>query len=122
MTQQEIFDKVAAGLLRQNKKAMQGSCCILIAEDGSRCAYGWLLPEDLTTDLQDTKGTYFDIQLYFRGIGVEYNAYNKKIEGDLYRIHNLNEPENWPRLLQDVAVKHGLNSDIVNVVLKERNN
>jgi hypothetical protein len=47
MTQQEIFDTVVRALGIQGKPAMDGIKCAYRAPDGSKCAAGHLIPDDV---------------------------------------------------------------------------
>ncbi len=57
MTKQEVFDVVAAHLLKQNRKATAGngsSRCLFKTPDGLKCAVGCLIKdENYTIQLED---------------------------------------------------------------------
>lgn len=49
-TQQEIFDYVAAHLLRQNKQAIEGGLCRYRGPEGSKCAFGACISDEAYLD------------------------------------------------------------------------
>lgn len=46
LTNQEIFNKVATHLIKQNKKAMKRGVCKYQTEDGLQCAVGCLIAKE----------------------------------------------------------------------------
>lgn len=46
-TDQEIFDRVATHLLRQNAVASRGGCCVYRDDQGRKCAVGALIPDEI---------------------------------------------------------------------------
>ncbi len=59
MTKQEIFDKVKAHLLAQGKRAVNGDGnCMYRGMDGTKCAVGCLIPDELYTPLLENHSAY----------------------------------------------------------------
>jgi len=102
MEPQEIFNHVVPRLLKQNKRAVdEYGSCLLIAPDGSRCAYGMLLPEDWSYDT-----LYEDDHIpddYFEEIGVKWSNKAGTIQARLLEIHNNHSVDEWPVLFQAAA-------------------
>jgi len=108
LSQQQIFNIVAKGLLKQGRKSVvsEGNC-VLITENGDRCAFGMLLPKK-ATHYRDT-----DLDTYYEQIGVDYRVFGNKVEQSLYKLHNFSEPETWRKGLQQIAEDFKLNADVL---------
>lgn len=57
MTQQEVFDRVSAHLLKQMTRSSYESTCLYFGPQGANCAVGCLLPPELRPFFEDDKYT-----------------------------------------------------------------
>jgi len=57
-TQQEIYDTVMNHLWKQGKIAYENSACRYRTEDGSKCAVGCLIPDNLYNNLFESSGVH----------------------------------------------------------------
>lgn len=133
ITRQQIFDKVAPALLKQNKQSrrtgrlVNGSCSY-INDEGHRCAIGHLLPDNHPSllsfgDIFDILEEYKDLYpvLGFNGTtcGLSstdpYDQTHIKFLTDLQRLHDDNEPHTWPFVLSSFATLWNLNTDCLKV-------
>lgn len=120
MTKQELFDKVAAHLLTQKKRAMglltPGSetlKCVYRAPDGCTCAIGSLIPDEVyIPDMEGCSACILirKIPALEQIIGLE----NAGLAAQLQRVHDCTLPIFWREELNKVAAIYGLNSDVLN--------
>ncbi len=107
MTNQEIFDKVAAHLLKQGKRALR-SCddsvsCAYRAPDGCMCAVGCVIPDELYEGGFEHHGVRFVLE--------ESPELNRLLGGSelllnyLQRIHDCEDVQKWPSLLKACAAR-----------------
>lgn len=122
MTQQEIYNKVKAHLLKQGRRsqfaAEEGKSgeCAYRGPDGTMCAVGCLIPDE-----------HFDVRLNSEWVGShyaghmlenagvltmgEYADYSEDAEGGptlrlliaLQEVHDQNDVKQWPEALAEVA-------------------
>jgi hypothetical protein len=113
MTPQEIFDKVATHLLTQNKRSIgfDGSvkCCRYRALDGSRCAVGCLIPDNEYSETMEGARVRKLTGVLDR---LELRAHVDLL-AHLQATHDSYEPCQWRDNLRLVAIKHGLNTSVV---------
>ena len=65
---QEIFDKVAAHLLKQGRPAREEDCCRYRTTDGLSCAVGCLIPDELySPSFEGSNASKVIRELYARG-------------------------------------------------------
>ncbi len=121
MTMQKAFNKVAAHLLKQNRKSKQDGTCLYRGEASTTCAFGCLIPDELYTPEFETKSVavFFGIApscgiwtedakqkaAAMRNLLPEYSMFLFK---DLQAVHDNSLPKTWPSKLRDVAHDHGL--------------
>lgn len=95
---QVAFDAAAVGMLNQGRKS-QGNK--LVGSDGSMCAYGFLGATEMSEpgpDMPDVDAECNDRMLV-----------------DLMFMHDDEDVEDWPELLEGIAAKHGLDSEVVDM-------
>jgi hypothetical protein len=106
-TEQEVFDIVATGLLRQNRKSTDGfGGCFYRGQDSCKCAAGLLVPDE-----------------YYHS-GLEGRSWQKLIEkgvvpsqhgaliARLQVIHDSLNTEQWRHALIEFAAECGLNDAV----------
>ena len=119
MTLQEIFDIIANHLLTQNQKSLssQGMCVYKSTTELS-CAVGCLLKNKDTTSYEgigvhnlrhnlqdrDHKNLYQDLL----SVGVPDIDEAFDLLDDLQTVHDLREPKEWKKQLQELAENKGL--------------
>lgn len=112
LTEQEKFDIIADGLLKQNKRCTRFGHCVLINEANERCSLGFLLPKDWTYENWPAK-RLDDVEDYFTSIGAVFTDASDILEGALLTVHNYHEPAEWPEALKKVATRFELNASVV---------
>ena len=102
---QEVFDQVAAHLLKQNAKSVSQPAlgqCLYRGPNGVKCAAGCLIGDDeFNDDLNNYAWTY----LVKTGTAP---ACHSTLIQDLQNVHDKHPVSRWPQKLQEVAHKHGL--------------
>ncbi len=105
MTSQEIFDTVAAHLLKQGKRALRsglaGASCVYRATDGCKCAVGCVIPDEFYEGRFEHHGVRFvleESQELYRLLGGSELLLNY-----LQRIHDCEDVQKWPSLLKACA-------------------
>jgi hypothetical protein len=101
MKRQEIFDKAARHLLRQNAKALRPGCsfaCAYRAADGKKCAVGALIPAKLYKPEIEDKNI-IDLEVEAPKILSHIGRRNVELLRELQSLHDDHEPEQWPAKL-----------------------
>lgn len=121
MLMQEIYTKVKAHLLAQNAKSANGTSfaglprCFYRSPGGLKCAVGALIPDELYDP--DLEGYGVEEQpvievLVAAGVldGAGHFLREDKVNllERLQRVHDLNEPHQWPESLAEVAADFDL--------------
>lgn len=115
MTKQEIFDKVAKHLLRQNKKAEDNISCLYRTTAGLRCAVGCLIPKRLYDPGIEGCPVESFIQGGLSEIGeqIGLRPSHQPLLKQLQVVHDDSEPERWREGLRQVAREHKLNQEVL---------
>ena len=118
MGPQDVFDYVAAHLLRQGWPAvLQGGQCQYRAPDGSMCAVGCLIPDAYYDrameghDVCDLAG-YLHSTLSGRRLG-RFMLRHAALLDKLQRVHDRCDSSTWRNCLVTVAARCGLHVDAV---------
>jgi hypothetical protein len=113
-TEQEVFDVVATGLLRQNRKSTDGfGGCFYRGIDGCKCAAGILIPDEHYTPQHE--GTRW-ANLVWRGmVPPQHNKLICRLQG----IHDGCCPWAWRRELVELAANFGLNTAAIDAFKQE---
>lgn len=107
MEAQEVFDKVARHLLKQNKRSSHGAnVCKYRGPLGTMCAVGCLLPDDLA--LRADREYYSVAGLRTYGLLPEELKPHVGLLIDLQLIHDDHNVTSWRGCLISVAAQHGL--------------
>jgi hypothetical protein len=109
MTSQEIFDKVKAHLLKQNKQSLDddGSCRYRNS-DGTRCAVGIFIDDNWYSESLEGK----DCQSTLVTDVLKKLKFSSKqicLLSSLQDIHDCVEPKKWPYRLELCAKQYRLN-------------
>lgn len=127
MRPQEIFETVATHLFKQGEPAKAEAGCLYRGPNGTMCAVGVLIPDDMYDPmLDDTKGfdstTIVDIiHDEKRSIFVpEYMKDNEYLLSGLQSVHDSDESwestENMQSALKRVANRYRLDMSVVNTL------
>lgn len=119
MNKQEIYNIVAAHLLKQGRKAQrQRTCdesmmCVYRADNGDRCAFGILLPDNLYTPKMEGVSAaslceeYPAIRQHL--FGIEYTpGQDGNFVNALQHVHDGFHVKDWPEQLEHLARQWGL--------------
>lgn len=118
-TLQEIFDRVAEHLLRQNAKAQSADgYCRYRAADGRMRAVGVLIPDELYYEELEGQGVLCipeSIRAAIWDMPKDFlasEAHSRYLR-ELQRIHDLKPTETWRPELQAFADRYGLDTDVL---------
>lgn len=102
-SEQEVFDQVAAHLLTQKKRSLNGGGdCVYQSDDGLQCAAGCLIGE---RNYRESFESRMWENLAAAGLVPSKHC---DLIMDLQYIHDGNDPHAWPELLKSYAEQHGL--------------
>ncbi len=115
MTNQEVFDKVAAHLLTQGARSTsarwpyKGGVCAYRGEGGLKCAIGCLIAEE------DYSPTIEGLGVHSRRVFTAAKLHESQISlaSTLQTIHDTHSPTEWPRLLENAAATYQLAYGVV---------
>ena len=124
MTLREVFDKVKAHLLTQNKKAAKEEPdrygeieCLYRGPGGTQCAAGCLIDDEhYSPSLEGKTATSYEVQCALMASGVPEEAFQWDRSGNLraplikalQRLHDDDElgPEFWPAKLDRIERRY----------------
>lgn len=122
ITQQQMFDKVAKALLKQNKKShVVRDCipqCVYETDSGLRCAIGHMLNATGINTIKRWKAntTPLDGMLKIftpnESEGIAFIHANKDFCFSMQKVHDKNDPPHWRMALRDVARTYELDDRI----------
>ena len=98
-TEQEVFDKVAKHLLKQNMKSEGCGACLYRGPSKLKCAAGCLISDSEYSPEMETKD--WDL-LIIKGVVPEKHS---KLIIQLQYIHDINTPLEWREKLIELADK-----------------
>jgi hypothetical protein len=120
-TEQEVFDIVATGLLRQGRQSVESNPrnrviplqCLYRGADGCKCAAGMLIPDEHYRD-------DFEIRAWedLAAAGVVPDQHTQLIQ-DLQNIHDTRKPHYWREELIQLAVNRGLSTAPIDALAEE---
>jgi hypothetical protein len=109
---QEIYDRVAEHLLRQNSRAVSAlGICRYRTEDGKKCAIGCLIgDESYSVDLESySVRTSIVREALIKSIGVTAAAMPPVwFFGELQRVHDAYPADEWDTELEEFALDNDL--------------
>ncbi len=122
MNRQEVFDKVATHMLKQDKRAMEynsftdSETCLYLDGDGNKCAIGCYIPDG--HDGQEYRGGVQELLTQFPDLvplfGLKTNKYDCFDGNDidflanLQVIHDKDDPSYWRHKLREFGQRHNL--------------
>lgn len=110
MTQQETFDIVTSKLTEQGCKSISDVgdagefICAYRGNRGTRCAAGWLIPNDKYTSAMEGQPA----QYYIVARVITDEGHNIDLVSELQRVHDICDVEAWPGAFMGVAADFGL--------------
>jgi len=99
---QEVFDQVAAHLLKQNAQSKLNNRCRYRGENGMKCAIGCLMSDSEYN--QEWEG----INVYILSCQGMVSFNHRKLLRELQWVHDEFKPEEWPKELERVAKEFDL--------------
>lgn len=115
-TEQEVFNIVAAHMLKQNKRSIshiqsKGFVgCAYRGDNGLKCAAGCLIPDEIyNRDFESVSWPLLVVSHHF-----PYN--HATLIARLQYIHDNYEPKNWREELTDLAIRYSLKPDVLNTI------
>lgn len=108
-TKQETFDTVAKHLLTQGERSESSFGCAYRGDGGLKCAVGVLIPEERYypdmegASVSNTPFILNGVAKLMRRLG-----HDLALLGELQRVHDEHEPDDWRECLEAVAREHGL--------------
>jgi len=106
MTNQELFTRVKAHLLKQNEQALNedGTSCLYRSPKGLSCAIGCLIPDEKYH--ARLEGGAADSRRIVEAAGLTHE--NESLAMTLQSIHDLTSPSSWPHQLEATAAQYWL--------------
>lgn len=121
MTPQEIFDKVCKHLLTQRVKSINGTKCVYRGPNGTKCAVGCLIPDELYKPaiesctvhklICDTALLGYTKQQEAELAKLGFTDDNAVLMAELQAIHDGDEVAAWPHKLAILGARYGLNTE-----------
>ncbi len=113
MTSQEIFDTVAAHLLKQGKRAIANDgVCMYRAPDGCKCAFGCLIPDDLYSPPFENR-LAVGVVNSCPELASLYDESTHSLLRDLQSMHDTCNPLEWADELRRLAHRHMLSDGVL---------
>lgn len=115
-TAQEIYDIVAAHMLKQNEKSTYYNnnsninSCAYRGIDGLKCAAGCLIPEEIYKS--DFEGISWTSLIHSH----DFPQDHRKLIENLQHIHDSFSVDRWHSGLIDLAQMYSLNTDVLNTI------
>jgi hypothetical protein len=126
MTQQEIFDTVAKHLFTQGRQGKNNfaASCSYRAQDGSTCAVGCLIPDNLYSPaIESASYSYFGDSLEQARRDVFEYLGGKENEDFLYALQRLHDNNyNWEtenklkHALRGFAIDHNVSAEVLDTL------
>lgn len=114
-TKQEIFNHVVTSLRVQNKKSIgHDGVCMYRGPNGTKCAAGWLLPDDKYTPSMECKAVHTPIFNYENTeitdafISMGYGASELMLLRSLQTVHDSYPVDRWESKFEDTAHEYEL--------------
>jgi hypothetical protein len=112
-TEQEVFDIVYKHLMKQKRRCAlddsKNSSCRYRGREGTKCAAGALIPDDAYDE--SIENCTWSRLVHERKVPFLHRELIVRFQ----RIHDLNEPEDWESILQQLADEYQLKvPEIVN--------
>jgi hypothetical protein len=121
MTDQEVLDRVAEHLLRQNERSYAHGICAYRGAGGLKCAAGCIIPDHLYSPDMEGTGQLRDYGVRCAQVrdALGQVGANVNLVADLQGIHDRVSPEYWPTHLRAFAKSRDLDDSVIDRVLEE---
>jgi hypothetical protein len=116
LSKQQVFDKVALHLLKQNKRSEESAngACLYRGPNGTMCAVGCLIPDELYDSTAEETAAHYVITGDDRLKALfEPDVIRDFFLDKLQMIHDVDPIEGWYFSLIDFAGQRGLNTDVL---------
>jgi len=107
VTNQEAFNKVVKHLLAQMKQSSKGDNCLYRGPNGTKCAIGCLIPDELY-DPKMENTIAFNIKHFNNKMLMLFNGIDIDLLEALQEVHDQSSPDQWTNNLKLVAENHNL--------------
>ena len=87
MNNQEFFDKTLAHLRQQGVRSAQGARCLYRGPDGTKCAIGFHIPDELYESEMEGKGVGYLIT-HFPEVQPLFNGVNRYLLSEMQTLHD----------------------------------
>ena len=112
MNRQQVFDRVAAHLLRQNARSMRrdrGDMCAYRGAGGLQCAVGCLITDTAYVSTLEGLGPFdASVRHALEKSGVPIDPDTSELLSDLQAVHDYEAPSAWRSQLTTLAAEYGL--------------
>lgn len=107
LNRQEAFNKVYVGLLTQNCKSIsKGGSCVYRGQDNTKCAVGFLIPDDKYEPSMDEDATLWEVA---KAAIPDYEESDYGFISHFRNIHDSDDPvSTWKTKLTTMAVDNKL--------------
>lgn len=114
-TAQEVFDIVAAHMLKQNQKSKRfikdsSGYCAYRGDNGLKCAAGCLIPDAIYN--RNFENVSWQLLVAFHHFPYNHATLITKLQ----YIHDNYEPKNWLEHLTHLAACYSLKPDVLNTI------
>lgn len=115
MRKQEVFDTVAAHLLKQGTQSLKKKdgdvFCMYRGPRGLKCAVGTLIPDELYDPAMEHSGVHDQVVLdVLKKAGL---SRHQGLLSTLQSIHDGYKPSAWREALREVAAEHRLKKTVL---------
>ncbi len=111
MTKQEIFDTVVSHLRTQGCKALCAGNCVYRGPNGTKCAMGALIPDELYAERMEGMSAGMVLESYpelEKLLGGDRASDNGRLLTALQETHDNWDPSDWESRFEYQANKHNL--------------
>lgn len=113
-TEQELFDHVCSNLLRQGRTSVHEGYCLYRSPDGAKCAAGWCIPDEEYDESMEGKSANMLRGNHFAsGVIPSWIVRWDDTIARLQRVHDRYLPDEWPRLMKNIARIRCLNPRVI---------
>lgn len=107
---QEVFDQIVSHLRKQSCRSVaaepnNGPTCLYRGPNGTKCAVGCMIPDEIYHPSMEGKGVTTIIKLYF---GLLFLSLHRNLLAEMQNIHDNCLIETWEREFQLIAVRYDL--------------
>lgn len=113
-TKQELFDIIVAHLRKQGRKSIANNAktiettCLYRGPDGTKCAIGCLIPDELYKPIMETKSMAYIVCYIENAELANELATHQCILSPLQKIHDNQQVSDWESSWMNLAARYGL--------------